>query len=114
RGASGEAGLPRLSLSSASLPLAAPAGGARAQFSRMLPRKRKRLTPLNAVQSKPGFSPADTSGNLTVVLDRNSSPVSSKYFSEEPRTSSQLGTDFFNQPCISLAKSFLGQVIDTQ
>ncbi|XP_026506571.1 DNA-3-methyladenine glycosylase [Terrapene carolina triunguis] len=78
-------------------------------FSRMMPRKRKRLTPLNAVQSKPSFSPADTSGSLTVVLDGNSSPVSSKYFSEEKRTSSRLGTDFFNQSCISLAKSFLGQ-----
>ncbi|XP_039348635.1 DNA-3-methyladenine glycosylase isoform X2 [Mauremys reevesii] len=81
------------------------------QFSRMMPRKRKRLTPLNAVQSKPSFSPADTSGSLTVVLDGNSSPVSSKYFSEEKRTSSRLGTDFFNQPCISLAKSFLGQIL---
>ncbi|XP_034638961.1 DNA-3-methyladenine glycosylase isoform X4 [Trachemys scripta elegans] len=81
------------------------------KFSRMMPRKRKRLTPLNAVQSKPSFSPADTSGSLTVVLDGNSSPVSSKYFSEEKRTSSRLGTDFFNQSCISLAKSFLGQIL---
>ncbi|XP_067407289.1 DNA-3-methyladenine glycosylase [Emydura macquarii macquarii] len=77
----------------------------------MMPRKRKRLTQLNAVQSKPGFSPADTSGSLIVVLDGNSSPVSSKYFSEETRMSSRLGTDFFNQPCISLAKSFLGQIL---
>uniref|UniRef100_A0A674I6Z0 DNA-3-methyladenine glycosylase II n=1 Tax=Terrapene triunguis TaxID=2587831 RepID=A0A674I6Z0_9SAUR len=76
--------------------------GAESGFSRMMPRKRKRLTPLNAVQSKPSFSPADTSG------------ISSKYFSEEKRTSSRLGTDFFNQSCISLAKSFLGQVIDTR
>nr|XP_014429784.1 DNA-3-methyladenine glycosylase isoform X2 [Pelodiscus sinensis] len=81
------------------------------QFSRMMPRKRRQLIPLNAVQSKPDFSPADTSGSLTVVLDGNSSPISSKYFCEEKRTSSRLGTDFFNQPCISLAKSFLGQIL---
>ncbi|XP_030434793.1 DNA-3-methyladenine glycosylase [Gopherus evgoodei] len=82
-----------------------------AREPRMMPRKRKWLTPLNAVQSKPSFSPADTSGSLTGVFDGNSSPVSSKYFTEEKRTSSRLGTDFFNQPCINLAKSFLGQIL---
>ncbi|XP_074867272.1 DNA-3-methyladenine glycosylase isoform X2 [Carettochelys insculpta] len=77
----------------------------------MMPRKRKRLTPLNAVQSKPSFSPADTFGSPRAVLDGNSSPVTSKYFTEETKTSSRLGPDFFNQPCISLAKSFLGQIL---
>ncbi|XP_029431892.1 DNA-3-methyladenine glycosylase [Rhinatrema bivittatum] len=35
----------------------------------------------------------------------------SKYFGDEKMKPFRLGPDFFNQPCIGLAKSFLGQIL---
>ncbi|RXN02013.1 DNA-3-methyladenine glycosylase [Acipenser ruthenus] len=35
----------------------------------------------------------------------------SRYFTGEEKSGSRLGEDFFNQPCISLAKAFLGKVL---
>lgn len=74
-----------------------------------MPRKRKLLAQLSALQSNSSIPP-DALKNPTTTPDGNSSPKSSKYFATEKKQSSQLEADFFNQPCISLAKSFLGQV----
>ncbi|XP_076207312.1 DNA-3-methyladenine glycosylase [Aptenodytes patagonicus] len=76
-----------------------------------MPRKRKLLAQLSALQSNSSFPPFDALENLNAMPDGNSSPKSSKYFAIEKKNSSQLEADFFNQPCISLAKSFLGQIL---
>ncbi|NWX84266.1 3MG glycosylase, partial [Nothoprocta ornata] len=76
-----------------------------------MPRKRKLLAQLSALQSKSSIAPFDGLENLNVTPDRDSSPKSSKYFVVEKKNSSQLESDFFNQPCISLAKSLLGQIL---
>lgn len=75
-----------------------------------MPRKRKLLTQLSALQSTASFPPFDSLENLNPAPDGDSSLKSSKYFAIEEKTSSRLEADFFNQPCVSLAKSFLGQV----
>lgn len=75
-----------------------------------MPRKRKLLAQLSALQSDSSFPSFDALGNLNTKPDGDSSPKSSKYFAAEKKNSSHLEADFFNQPCISLAKSFLGQV----
>eukprot|EP00076_Gallus_gallus_P046626 XP_414945.3 DNA-3-methyladenine glycosylase [Gallus gallus] len=76
-----------------------------------MPRKRKLLVQLSALQSNSSIPPSDALKNPTTTPDGNSSPKSSKYFATEKKQSSQLEADFFNQPCISLAKSFLGQIL---
>ncbi|NXQ79132.1 3MG glycosylase, partial [Nyctibius grandis] len=76
-----------------------------------MPRKRKLLAQLSALQSNSSFPPLDPLENLNATLDGDSSPKSSKYFAIEKKNASKLEADFFNQPCISLAKSFLGQVL---
>ncbi|KFU88019.1 DNA-3-methyladenine glycosylase, partial [Chaetura pelagica] len=75
-----------------------------------MPRKRKLLAQLSALQSNTSFPPFDALENLNATPDGDS-PKNSKYFVAEKRNSSQLEADFFNQPCISLAKSFLGQIL---
>ncbi|XP_059572330.1 DNA-3-methyladenine glycosylase [Alligator mississippiensis] len=75
-----------------------------------MPRKKNQLAHLNAVQRKSTLLPAEIPGTLAVDPDGNASPLSSKYFIIEKNTS-QLGSDYFNQPCISLAKSVLGQIL---
>lgn len=76
-----------------------------------MPRKRKLLGQLSALQSNSSsFPPCDAVDNLSATPDGNSSPKSSKYFAVEKKKPSQLEADFFNQPCISLAKAFLGKV----
>ncbi|NXU57315.1 3MG glycosylase, partial [Turnix velox] len=76
-----------------------------------MPRKRKLLSQLSALQSNSIFPPLDALGNLNSTSEEDSSPKSSKYFATEKKNSSRLEGDFFNQPCISLAKSFLGQIL---
>ncbi|XP_061214210.1 DNA-3-methyladenine glycosylase [Neopsephotus bourkii] len=76
-----------------------------------MPRKRKLLAQLSALQSDSSFPSFDALGSLNAKLDGDSSPKSSKYFAAEKKNSSHLEADFFNQPCISLAKSFLGQIL---
>ncbi|NXP69699.1 3MG glycosylase, partial [Ramphastos sulfuratus] len=77
-----------------------------------MPRKRKLLAQLSALQrNSSSFPPCDTLDNLSATPDDNSSPKSSKYFAVEEKNPSQLEADFFNQPCISLAKAFLGQIL---
>ncbi|XP_053936176.1 DNA-3-methyladenine glycosylase [Cuculus canorus] len=75
-----------------------------------MPRKRKLLAQLSALQSSSSFSPFDALENLNAMPDGNSAPKSSKYFATE-KNSSRLEADFFNQPCVSLARSFLGQIL---
>ncbi|XP_052536393.1 DNA-3-methyladenine glycosylase isoform X2 [Tympanuchus pallidicinctus] len=74
-------------------------------------RKRKLLAQLSALQSNSSIPLSDALKSPTTIPDGNSSPTSSKYFVTEKKQSSQLEADFFNQPCISLAKSFLGQIL---
>uniref|UniRef100_A0A663N3N7 DNA-3-methyladenine glycosylase n=1 Tax=Athene cunicularia TaxID=194338 RepID=A0A663N3N7_ATHCN len=76
-----------------------------------MPRKRKLLAQLSALQSNSSVPPFDALGNLNTTPAGDSSPKSSKYFAIEKKSSCQLEADFFNQPCISLAKSFLGQIL---
>ncbi|XP_057262553.1 DNA-3-methyladenine glycosylase isoform X2 [Pezoporus wallicus] len=76
-----------------------------------MPRKRKLLAQLSALQSDSSFPSFDALGNLNAKPDGDSSPKSSKYFAAEKKNSSHVEADFFNQPCISLAKSFLGQIL---
>ncbi|XP_010221241.1 PREDICTED: DNA-3-methyladenine glycosylase [Tinamus guttatus] len=76
-----------------------------------MPRKRKLLAQISALQSKSSIPPFDGLEALNVTPDRDSSPKSSKYFMVEKKNSSHLELDFFNQPCISLAKSLLGQIL---
>ncbi|NXY82060.1 3MG glycosylase, partial [Alcedo cyanopectus] len=73
-----------------------------------MPRKRKLLDQLSAFQSNSSF---DALENQNAIPGGDSSPKSSKYFTIEKKKSSQLKADFFNQPCVSLAKSFLGQIL---
>lgn len=75
-----------------------------------MPRKRKLLAQLSALQSNSSLPSFDALGNLNAMPGGDSSPKSSKYFAIEKKNSSRLEADFFNQPCVSLAKSFLGQV----
>ncbi|XP_031451072.1 DNA-3-methyladenine glycosylase isoform X2 [Phasianus colchicus] len=76
-----------------------------------MPRKRKLWAQLSSLQSNSSIPASDALKSPTTTLDGNSSPKSSKYFVTEKKQSSQLEADFFNQPCISLAKSFLGQIL---
>uniref|UniRef100_A0A8D0HJU5 DNA-3-methyladenine glycosylase II n=1 Tax=Sphenodon punctatus TaxID=8508 RepID=A0A8D0HJU5_SPHPU len=73
--------------------------------------KRRRLTQLHAVQSEPSSPQTDTSRDQAVPPHGNSSTKSNKFFSAEMTIPSKLGSDFFNQSCISLARSFLGQIL---
>ncbi|NXK90076.1 3MG glycosylase, partial [Formicarius rufipectus] len=76
-----------------------------------MPRKRKLLAQLSALQSSSSFPQIDALENLNSAPGGESSPKSSKYFVTEKSNSSRLEADFFHQPCVSLAKSFLGQVL---
>ncbi|NXX85178.1 3MG glycosylase, partial [Urocolius indicus] len=76
-----------------------------------MPRKRKLLAQLSTLQSNPSSPSLDASEKVNAVPDGDDSSKSSKYFAIEKKNSSQLEADFFNQPCISLAKSFLGQIL---
>ncbi|XP_068555163.1 DNA-3-methyladenine glycosylase [Anas acuta] len=76
-----------------------------------MPRKRKLLAELSALQRSSSIPPSDALENLNTTPDGDSSPKSSKYFATEKKKSFQLEADFFSQPCISLAKSFLGQIL---
>ncbi|NXU76313.1 3MG glycosylase, partial [Oreotrochilus melanogaster] len=76
-----------------------------------MPRKRKLLAQLSALQSNSSFPPLNALEKLSCTPDGDSSPKNSKYFATEKKNSSRLEADFFNQPCISLAKSFLGQIL---
>ncbi|NXI44999.1 3MG glycosylase, partial [Galbula dea] len=76
-----------------------------------MPRKRKLLAQLSALHSNSSLPPFDALENLNTTPGGDSSPKSSKYFVREKTNSCQLEADFFNQPCISLAKSFLGQIL---
>lgn len=75
-----------------------------------MPRKRKLLAQLSALQSNTSFTHIDALEKLNNTPGADPSPKSSKYFVIEKKTSPRLQEDFFNQPCVSLAKSFLGQV----
>ncbi|XP_048847494.1 DNA-3-methyladenine glycosylase [Brienomyrus brachyistius] len=50
----------------------------------------------------PAPAPADSALLQTVL---------SPYFSDAPKLDLRLGEDFFNQPCVALAKAFLGKVL---
>ncbi|XP_027606656.2 DNA-3-methyladenine glycosylase [Pipra filicauda] len=76
-----------------------------------MPRKRKLLAQLSALQSNSSFPQINALENLNTTPGGDCSPKSSKYFVTEKRNSSRLEADFFNQPCVSLAKSFLGQIL---
>ncbi|XP_027539317.1 DNA-3-methyladenine glycosylase isoform X2 [Neopelma chrysocephalum] len=76
-----------------------------------MPRKRKLLAQLSALQSNSSFPQINALENLNTTSGGDCSPKSSKYFVTEKRNSSRLEADFFNQPCVSLAKSFLGQIL---
>lgn len=75
-----------------------------------MPRKRKLLAQLSALQNSPSLPHVDAVEQLSTTPAADASPKSSKYFVIEKKNSPQLQEDFFNQPCVSLAKSFLGQV----
>lgn len=75
-----------------------------------MPRKRKLLAQLSALQNSTSFPQIDAVEQLDTSAGADPSPKSSKYFVIEKKNSPQLQEDFFNQPCVSLAKSFLGQV----
>lgn len=75
-----------------------------------MPRKRKLLAQLSALQNTTSFPQICAVEQLNTTPGADSSPKSSKYFVIEKQKSTQLQEDFFNQPCVSLAKSFLGQV----
>ncbi|NWI95053.1 3MG glycosylase, partial [Pitta sordida] len=76
-----------------------------------MPRKRKLLAQLSALQSSSSFPQIDALEDLSATPGGDFSPKSSKYFVTEKKNSSRLEGDFFNQPCVSLAKSFLGQIL---
>ncbi|NXF10123.1 3MG glycosylase, partial [Smithornis capensis] len=76
-----------------------------------MPRKRKLLAPLSALQSSSSLPQINALEDLNATSGGDFSPKSSKYFVTEKKNSSQLEGDFFNQPCVSLAKSFLGQIL---
>lgn len=75
-----------------------------------MPRKRKLLAQLSALQNTTSFPQICAVEQLNTTPGANPSPKSSKYFVIEKEKSAQLQEDFFNQPCVNLAKSFLGQV----
>ncbi|NWU84159.1 3MG glycosylase, partial [Onychorhynchus coronatus] len=76
-----------------------------------MPRKRKLFAQLSALQSNSSFPQINAGENLNTATGGDCSAKSSKYFVTEKKNSSQLEADFFNQPCVSLAKSFLGQIL---
>ncbi|NXG08862.1 3MG glycosylase, partial [Sakesphorus luctuosus] len=76
-----------------------------------MPRKRKLLAQLSALQSNSSFPQINALENLNATPGGDSSPKSSKYFVTEEKKSPRLEADFFHQPCVSLAKSFLGQIL---
>ncbi|XP_054126740.1 DNA-3-methyladenine glycosylase [Melozone crissalis] len=76
-----------------------------------MPRKRKLLAQLSALQNTSSFPQVSAVEQLNTTPGADPSPKSSKYFVIEKKNSRQLQEDFFNQPCVSLAKSFLGQIL---
>ncbi|NXU10565.1 3MG glycosylase, partial [Pardalotus punctatus] len=76
-----------------------------------MPRKRKLLAQLSALQSNSSFPQIDALENLNATPEADLPPKSSKYFVIEKKNTAQLQAEFFNQPCVSLAKSFLGQIL---
>ncbi|NXX98848.1 3MG glycosylase, partial [Centropus bengalensis] len=76
-----------------------------------MPAKRKLLAQLSPLPGGSSLSPFDALENLNATRDGDSAPKSSKYFMSERKDSSRLEAEFFNQPCVSLARSFLGQIL---
>ncbi|NWR76136.1 3MG glycosylase, partial [Centropus unirufus] len=76
-----------------------------------MPAKRKLLAQLSPHPGGSSLSPFDALENLNATCDGDSAPKSSKYFMSEKKDSSRLEAEFFNQPCVSLARSFLGQIL---
>ncbi|NXP26801.1 3MG glycosylase, partial [Scytalopus superciliaris] len=76
-----------------------------------MPRKRKLLSQLSALQSNSSLPQIDALEKLNTTPGGDSSPKSSKYFVTDTKRSPRLEADFFHQPCVSLAKSFLGQIL---
>ncbi|NWZ01523.1 3MG glycosylase, partial [Loxia curvirostra] len=76
-----------------------------------MPRKRKLLAQLSALQNTSSFPQINAVEQLNTTPGADPSPKSSKYFVVEKKNSPQLQEDFFNQPCVSLARSFLGQIL---
>nr|XP_033770015.1 DNA-3-methyladenine glycosylase [Geotrypetes seraphini] len=77
-----------------------------------MPRKRRRVSNLDDEEHKSSISENLSTDSLLLTQDGkgDSSPISI-YFVDEKMKTFRLGSDFFNQPCISLAKSFLGQIL---
>ncbi|XP_030068854.1 DNA-3-methyladenine glycosylase [Microcaecilia unicolor] len=76
-------------------------------------RKRRRVPNLDDEEPKRSIPENLSAENLLLTQDGkgDTCSVTSKYFGDEKMKTFRLGSDFFNQPCISLAKSFLGQIL---
>lgn len=66
----------------------------------------------NGSESPPPPHSKSTGSSAEGIAKTNHSldPLTSQYFSKEPEGDVRLGEKFFDQPCICLAKAFLGKV----
>ncbi|XP_043855868.1 DNA-3-methyladenine glycosylase [Dromiciops gliroides] len=78
------------------------------QLSRTMLRKKRRLSESKASQSQPKF---DSLGDHPLASPRSPAPEYSIYFTHQKSSGSRLGPEFFDQPAITLARAFLGQIL---
>ncbi|KAG7459436.1 hypothetical protein MATL_G00210680 [Megalops atlanticus] len=82
----------------------------------MTSRKRKLYSVLKAGENADSSSPAPmkTAGppaEGAAERTRSTETLTSQYFTKEHKCDARLGEEFFNQPCVRLAKAFLGKVL---
>ncbi|XP_074053082.1 DNA-3-methyladenine glycosylase isoform X2 [Macrotis lagotis] len=79
-----------------------------AQLCKTILRKKRRLSESQATQSQPKL---ESLGDHPLALPQSPAPEYSIYFSHQKSNSSRLGPEFFDQPAITLARAFLGQIL---
>ncbi|KAM4697794.1 DNA-3-methyladenine glycosylase [Rhinophrynus dorsalis] len=77
------------------------------EWSRM-PTKRRRVQTLNDAQCKPNLQEIKEKDKISILQQKEQDPMTSKYFQN---IKVRLPSEFYDQTCTELAKSFLGQVL---
>ncbi|XP_001494845.4 DNA-3-methyladenine glycosylase [Equus przewalskii] len=85
-----------------------------AQLSRRLGQKKQRLLEAEQHQSPPDGAWTPSPREPSLGLPATPGPQRSIYFSSPQGRPARLGSEFFDQPAVSLARAFLGQVLVRQ
>uniref|UniRef100_A0A9L0SPN3 DNA-3-methyladenine glycosylase n=1 Tax=Equus caballus TaxID=9796 RepID=A0A9L0SPN3_HORSE len=86
----------------------------RAKLSRRLGQKKQRLLEAEQHQSPPDGAWTPSPREPSLGLPATPGPQRSIYFSSPQGHPARLGSEFFDQPAVSLARAFLGQVLVRQ